>query len=698
MFNACSIALIVAFACCGNIRAQNSNNTVSNVVPNNGNDINDTLSNLNILDSNRQVLAQQNNGTVCRLLPKENPGNPPIVSTIERKIKSSTKLIKYDVQFPDYDFDPLESNATYVYKPHQWQRVFGDHGKTLLSLAFNYDILSLQMLTFGVEDMTVDVIDDPPSCFQEQDENTKYAIIRELLLSDFRGLDSETPDYVPEENYICQQLVIEKENGYADFEYECCSKSEMEPDHLECHREQQDKWIQFLYILIFILKLSFFFLGPLVLQKWIYHTSIRKADYTIKLADTLRKTIVVKKIRSDMESSNVVEPRKDFPGQFDKFKQIVKALPSDEVVPVNISRLHIQVDHKALMDEKSVPTGLLYYLWTNLFQCGLRRYEPFLSCCRESIVGSWDARFLWLKLFRHGSECNKSCRKYLSWGHITGLIGGLIFMAAIAAPFIIRVTIYYLYEEPEINARKEALESLGLHERINGNLFHYFTPSHGLFITLYVGYIVSFLLLAFYQTFEVDTFEEIVLGSLQDLRSISRLECGRLLISHLLLPFEKFGICGGVLVACIYYIFALPLCFITIIWYCLPTLYLTGRFTIQSRPIFVKYSALPYVPKYTTLPAKNIWALESLSLGITSIESCMMLNNISPNSRDDRPPSFFTTNPCKNMKCTSHAIWTELTKVNIFAIEKSKESCKLIMLKLQLKLFQVTNQTMSRCY
>lgn len=32
-----------------------------------------------------------------------------------------------------------------------------------------------------------------------------------------------------------------------------------------------------------------------------------------------------------------------FPDQFDKFKQLVKYLPSDRVVTINVDRLHLQV-------------------------------------------------------------------------------------------------------------------------------------------------------------------------------------------------------------------------------------------------------------------------------------------------------------------------------------------------------------------
>ena len=58
----------------------------------------------------------------------------------------------------------------------------------------------------------------------------------------------------------------------------------------------------------------------------------------------------------------------------------------------------------------------------NCFRCKIRRVEPFLSCCKESIFGSWSPRFLWLKM-RSSSDCNVSCKKCCSWAHLANLLG-----------------------------------------------------------------------------------------------------------------------------------------------------------------------------------------------------------------------------------------------------------------------------------
>ena len=543
-------------------------------------------------------------------------------------LSAGTKLIKYDITFPEYNRSPVFSNSSQLYRPDQWQRVIGEHGRTLLSLAFNYDVLSLRMLTFGVVIRAIELQDHPRHCLGSLPLNVARRKINELILRDFKRRDVFTiEERDVNDNFVCQQVVTD-DDGYGLFEYDCCRFVSSTNLTTYCLPDvEKDKWIDLMYALILCIKFGFLLLGPLILHRWIYYRSIRTADYRVKLDAPLRRTLVVRKVKDakGVKKSSFDDSMQD---QFIYFRSLVKKLPSNEVVPINVNSMHVQIQLKELLTERSVPAGLFYFIWTNFFQCGLTRYEPFASCCKESILGSWEKSFLWLKLSPGGSDCNRCCRKYMSFGHFISIIGVFVLITAVAMPFAIRIAIYYKYEEPEIIRRKEALEEFGLHEQIGKNLLHYLTPTHPLSLMLYGCYFGSFTLLSLCKRIRNDVFEEVILGSLLDLRSISRVECLRLLLSHLLLPFEKFGLCGGVIVGVVYWTFAIPLCFVTILWYCVPTFYLIGRLTIQSRPSFVRFSAVPFMARGPN-PAKQ-WALKSLSLGITSIESCMMLKNISP--------------------------------------------------------------------
>lgn len=78
--------------------------------------------------------------------------DPGIHNKINELFLRRIKLIEYELRFQNYslDEDPLYNNLSYTYKLHLWSRIASSHGKTLLSLAFNYGVLSLMTLSFGV--------------------------------------------------------------------------------------------------------------------------------------------------------------------------------------------------------------------------------------------------------------------------------------------------------------------------------------------------------------------------------------------------------------------------------------------------------------------------------------------------------------------------------------------------------------------
>jgi hypothetical protein len=87
------------------------------------------------------------------------------------------KLIEFHLTVAGYQVNPLDVEAwpdtiswdhrgldnasltyeTRPYKTHFWSRVASGHGQTLLNLAFNYGVLSLMTLSFGVEQLDVEL-------------------------------------------------------------------------------------------------------------------------------------------------------------------------------------------------------------------------------------------------------------------------------------------------------------------------------------------------------------------------------------------------------------------------------------------------------------------------------------------------------------------------------------------------------------
>ena len=74
-------------------------------------------------------------------------------------------LINYVLNFTNYTHNPLTINMAGVYNAKKWSRATTAHGQTLLSLAFNYGVLSMKTLTLGTELLYVELQDSPPGCF-----------------------------------------------------------------------------------------------------------------------------------------------------------------------------------------------------------------------------------------------------------------------------------------------------------------------------------------------------------------------------------------------------------------------------------------------------------------------------------------------------------------------------------------------------
>ena len=60
-------------------------------------------------------------------------------------------LIEYRLTFPNYTLSPLRRSVGSTHKADTWTRVSSLHGRTLLSLAFNYGIVSLMTLTINTD-------------------------------------------------------------------------------------------------------------------------------------------------------------------------------------------------------------------------------------------------------------------------------------------------------------------------------------------------------------------------------------------------------------------------------------------------------------------------------------------------------------------------------------------------------------------
>jgi len=92
----------------------------------------------------------------CRLYPTDSRIHLHIADLL---VEHQAKLIKYTFSVVNYTDNPLlgHDRGFKTYKTNQWSRVEIGYGQTIINLAFNYEILSLMTLSFGVEKLDIEL-------------------------------------------------------------------------------------------------------------------------------------------------------------------------------------------------------------------------------------------------------------------------------------------------------------------------------------------------------------------------------------------------------------------------------------------------------------------------------------------------------------------------------------------------------------
>ena len=255
-------------------------------------------------------------------------------------------LLLYTLSFPEYGRHPL-ANISRHHAARHWQRAFTRHGHALLSLGFNFESLSFGLLSFGVERINVKLVDAPYRCFGQQTEAAKIAIVRALLMTDFRSEPEVASDdddlWRGTDNYVCHTTLAADDDGRAVFTPECCTRN-VDTGSADCEEVKPDTWIKVLFWMIVAVKVTFVLFGPLLLQKWIFTGSIRLQYYVVRLKERMRKTILVKKaFMADDSQWADTSGRQKKTRHFRNFRRLVKTLPSEEIVPIVFHDLHVQV-------------------------------------------------------------------------------------------------------------------------------------------------------------------------------------------------------------------------------------------------------------------------------------------------------------------------------------------------------------------
>ena len=493
----------------------------------------------------------------CRIFTE----NPYLYTKVRLMVENKVKLMEYTLEFPRYEENPLMVNNTLNHRPKTWARVTQQHGQTLLALAFNYGVLSLMTLTFGVENMVIDLVDDPPGCIWNMKEERKIGTVMHLLMRDFQNSTDIT---LVEQERICHEIIIVDEQGYANFKDRCCSKSSSSNKPV-CTTDIINIWLILLRIMLTVVRYGIIFFGPLWFIGVMELLATEKPPFKVKLKEPLKKTVIVAK--SDTPITLEYEHKLDFRREkkFPRLRESVKDIPIGVPTKIKINEYDIVINYSKLLTENNVPVGLWTQISRNFFLCKIRDVGPFVQCCTRNIFSTCPAK------------------RKRSWISCWSKVGLILMILLIPFPFYIRLYVFYQFEKPEVFGRKEAIEKLGAKEPYGNSLIHYLTPVHGLFIFIYIIYFVTAIILAYMsRSSEGGKFKRIIIGSFMDLKHLKWIDVVALVVSNIIWPFSRYG--GmGFLIALIYWPIAIPLNLIIFACYCLPSVYLTIRMMFYSK-------------------------------------------------------------------------------------------------------------------
>jgi len=390
----------------------------------------------------------------------------------------------------------------------------------------------------------------------------KIDSVRQLLMRDF---DANGPIVTVDDGRICNEIIVD-EGGYAKFRHQCCFNDSI-TGIIDCTTDIGNFWLNLLYVTLTIVRFGLLFFGPSLFISAIQNMSKNNYPYVVKLKAKLEKVVCFSRGGNDLcpEISTTrtldLRSKKGFP----KLRNCVQSLevPVDQPIRVRFPQYDILVDYKRTLKENTVPVGLFQSLFSTLCKCQIRFVGPFKECCKANIF--W------------------SNRRVIQWGKCFRKFAKVLLILLVPTPFYLRLIIFYVYEYESLQDRKRATAASGLKESFENSVVHYFTPTHGVFVVMYLIYIAMAVVLAFMSRPNREhRVKKIIVESFKDLKRLNWTDTLSVVVSNVIWPFKKFGMLGF-FVGLLYWPIAVPISLLIAAAYFIPTIYLTVRMGFHSK-------------------------------------------------------------------------------------------------------------------
>ena len=153
----------------------------------------------------------------------------------EFRLKASEKgvrLVYLNLKIGNNTYHPLDLENEFLPDRWVWANTISE---PMLSLSYDYDILSLGLLTYQLRSMDVQLEDEPSGCLANLNSSCQDKVIGRALLNE---TEPDSGELIHDTNVVCV-LAIEGMNFFLDFfegnvRYHCCAKSKNERSSIDC--------------------------------------------------------------------------------------------------------------------------------------------------------------------------------------------------------------------------------------------------------------------------------------------------------------------------------------------------------------------------------------------------------------------------------------------------------------------------------
>nr|XP_034306724.1 uncharacterized protein LOC117682688 [Crassostrea gigas] len=485
---------------------------------------------------------------------------------IKELLDAGAKLIIFNLNFQNHSGKLPGEDESDIYKPFLWERSTGRHGQGILFLKTGFEILSLSTLTYGTEKMKVELLEDPVGCLLNR---TIWEIengLRHILLNDFQEISPNgSGGSLGDNEHICN-MHIKNDEQRAVFYHICCRK--YAKGETVCQELVKDFWVQMLLYSIYIMNLLVIMFCPYLIPKPWYQDKYQNLKF--ELFDCKNEIeILVKKTGKKLGTpvpKNVVDF--DSLSSMNSFKKQLKKMDYEKIYSMRLSKIYLDVKRKRLIPPNDVPVGIIKSIYDSFFRCRIRERKSLKSCCHSSIFEPFQKSSLRVT--------------HIKWYHCLKELMLIVSFVLAIVPWIIRIAIFYWYEDNELNDRDKAARDRKLdfhYAYFPGSLISFLTPVHIVFLFCYAVLALDAVLFGILEIFtsEIKRNLELVLRKcFRDMHESSYSKSVGWAVRTMLYPLKKYGVLGLVVVG-IYWLFVLPVIVVVLAFYSIPTLNIAIR-------------------------------------------------------------------------------------------------------------------------